>query len=457
MLWALWRVHSAKGTGMLTIEWDKFKKQIVFKNGEPTATKSNWLQESFGQFLVKKKRIDMPTLHVELKAIEAEGKETPLGEWLMKRGLLQPQEIADLLEGHFRERVFNLLVLSRGQISFETALEDRMLSAENIRLTEPFLKLLWDAARVLYTEAWCRGQVAGLLSKEARLKDVFPLALSPQELRLWNDLTQKPKTVSACDETGLRLIAAAMEFDLVIWSASAEEKLVADLAATEAKLKKATLYEVLGVAAEAPVEDCKKAYLELVKKYHPDRLPVQNKPDLKQLSEKVFARINEAYATLTDSEKRKEYQANLEIEASGGMQKIQARLQAEMLLPQAKMALRRRHFQNALEAFKTIEAELKEDGEVIADRVYCEVMCLVETKGDLKAKMQAFKQDLQKALKIKPDYADAYYYRGILSKLDGDFGKALADFDRALELNPKLNEAASEVRVLRMRATKEKV
>lgn len=60
-------------------------------------------------------------------------------------------------------------------------------------------------------------------------------------------------------------------------------------------------YEVLGVKKDSSTQDIKKAYRKMAMKYHPDR----NKGD-KEAEEK-FKKISEAYAVLSDPEKRKQY------------------------------------------------------------------------------------------------------------------------------------------------------
>jgi curved DNA-binding protein len=61
-------------------------------------------------------------------------------------------------------------------------------------------------------------------------------------------------------------------------------------------------YKVLGLDKGASLDDIKKAYRKLALKYHPDRNPTD-----KKRSEEKFKEISEAYAVLSDPEKRKQY------------------------------------------------------------------------------------------------------------------------------------------------------
>jgi DnaJ-class molecular chaperone len=62
-------------------------------------------------------------------------------------------------------------------------------------------------------------------------------------------------------------------------------------------------YEVLGVNKGASAEELKKAYRELALKSHPDRVA----PEKKKEAEEKFKEISEAYAVLTDPQKRSLY------------------------------------------------------------------------------------------------------------------------------------------------------
>ena len=65
-------------------------------------------------------------------------------------------------------------------------------------------------------------------------------------------------------------------------------------------MNKKDYYEVLGVSKDASSADIKSAFRRLAKKYHPD---VSKEPDAAE----KFKECQEAYAVLSDEQKRRQY------------------------------------------------------------------------------------------------------------------------------------------------------
>lgn len=66
-------------------------------------------------------------------------------------------------------------------------------------------------------------------------------------------------------------------------------------------------YEILEVPSEATFSEIKSSYKALCQQYHPDKLPLDTPEKAKKYLEERFKQLNEAYSTLSDPIKRKEY------------------------------------------------------------------------------------------------------------------------------------------------------
>jgi DnaJ-class molecular chaperone len=63
-------------------------------------------------------------------------------------------------------------------------------------------------------------------------------------------------------------------------------------------------YDILKISPQSSDEDVQRAYRQMAKIFHPDQNPKR-----RSLAEQRFQKINEAYAALNTSEKRRKYNA----------------------------------------------------------------------------------------------------------------------------------------------------
>ena len=80
-------------------------------------------------------------------------------------------------------------------------------------------------------------------------------------------------------------------------------------------------YEILEVDVHASKEVIDKAFKILAKRYHPDT----QSDDKKEWAEEKFKKINEAYEVLSNDEKRKQYDIELEYDKNSAIQAICAK------------------------------------------------------------------------------------------------------------------------------------
>lgn len=82
-------------------------------------------------------------------------------------------------------------------------------------------------------------------------------------------------------------------------------KLLEDAKKEETKAKKRDYYQILGVEKGADENTIRKAYKKLALKWHPDKF--NESDESKQMAEKTFRDISDAYSVLSDPKKKQQY------------------------------------------------------------------------------------------------------------------------------------------------------
>jgi curved DNA-binding protein CbpA len=221
---------------------------------------------------------------------------------------------------------------------------------------------------------------------------------------------------------------------------------IVDRAAT---IDRADYFMMLDLARDATHSDVEAAFFALAKRWHPDRLPPELAP-VRDSCSRVFARMSEAHATLTDDTKRANYMRLL---ADGsGSPETQATLakvvDAATAFQKAEVCFRRNDYAQA-EAFCR---KALEDDPTQPD-YHALLAWLVSQKPENHSKDRTLSsiQMLDRAISMSDRCEKAYFWRGQLYKRIERNDLAVRDFRRAAELNPRNIDAVREVRLYHMR------
>ncbi len=204
----------------------------------------------------------------------------------------------------------------------------------------------------------------------------------------------------------------------------------------EHELENKNFFERLGVSRSAKDGDIKKAYFDLAKVLHPDKLSKNAPPQIKELSEKVFEKIQVAYDTLKKEDKKKAYLDRLEAGQSEML------MQGDQLFDQARNLVNKGQFSQARH---TLQKAIKLNPNSPEIRTH---LCWVEMKL-VKQLSEAFMADIDKRLNQIPiearDSAAYYHCRGLFYNLLGDREKSRKYFNTALSIDNGFISARREL------------
>lgn len=211
-------------------------------------------------------------------------------------------------------------------------------------------------------------------------------------------------------------------------------------------------FQMLGIGREASDEAIQKAYFALVKTWHPDKLSPRL-VDVKDACAKVFSYLSEAHATLSDDDKRAQY---MNLLRDGGatpddQAKIQSVLDASTAFQKAEFFLKRNDLTAAYEQASTAHRLDPEQADYLAMQTWLEALQPENTSPEATLEKIAI---FDRCVVLKPTCERAYFWRGQLYKRVDMADRAVHDFRKVAELNPRNLDAVREVRLHEMRSGK---
>ncbi|MCJ8276417.1 MAG: DnaJ domain-containing protein, partial [Bdellovibrionales bacterium] len=192
------------------------------------------------------------------------------------------------------------------------------------------------------------------------------------------------------------------------------------------ELDKKNYFERLGVSRSAKDSDIKKAYFDLAKVLHPDKLSSQTPEKVVELSEKVFEKIQVAYDTLKKQDKKETYLKELEV---GQAERL---LQADHHLEIGRNFLLKGQYSQAKTELIKARDYNPDSPDTRVLLVWAEIKMAKQTTDN-------FCLEIEKKLNQVPlesrDSAAYYHTRGLFCVMINDNDKARKYFHTALNMD----------------------
>ena len=226
-----------------------------------------------------------------------------------------------------------------------------------------------------------------------------------------------------------------------------------------------TFYQVLDVNWDAPAQEIKTLYYQLARRYHPDRFRKEH-PSLVPHLESAFAKITQAYDTLSDDSLRANYNSKLEARrkaeqlADSMAQKATSQPAAqEPVVKHASEPAVSKAERAALQ-FKEGLAALELGEKKTALGLFASAASAVPNEARYRAHYghllagnertrRTAEAELQAAIKLEPNNAN---YRVMLAELYQDLGlklRAKGEAERAIAADPNNQKARELLRALK--------
>ncbi len=222
-------------------------------------------------------------------------------------------------------------------------------------------------------------------------------------------------------------------------------QLVERLAARAQDLRRASLFEVLGLPRTATIPEVRTAFAALAKENHPDRLGPDVTHEARAFAEEIFAQLLHAYETLADERRRAAYLQQLAagVHRSDG-DEVARILSAEHRFREGGEQMRQRDFASAQKSFEDAVRLYPDEAEFwawLGWSVWC-----AQSPGPA-AEVSAIAH-LDRALQLNPRIDRAYVFRGYVHAALGRKAQSEAEFEKALLCNPACTEALKELRLV---------
>jgi CheY-like chemotaxis protein/curved DNA-binding protein CbpA len=424
---------------------------VGFQKGNIVQVNLKDTQSYFGVLLVEKGFIQPK----ELEEVLARGKSRRMGEQLVEANVLSPHAVSIVVAEQQSIRLSKTIADTSCQVNFIES-TDMSEDAQTDRTTLTELCDDWTASKI--PVEWLKSFYLPWMNHELRrgpefsethrcltLNCVSRLPNAIGEILSGQTLEQLTVKHAKRQDQLLRAIHV-MVLCRVIGFGDAKKSFDFEVqrmrfSRLNEEMEPQNHFERLGVSQKAKEQEIKRAYHELAKVLHPDKLPPNTPEDIRDLCRSVFSKLSEAYETLSDNIKKDIYLKELE---HGRAELV---FQAEEFSEQSKIALGKGDYKKA----KELMLECKRLAPQSTEQKLLLLWARIKTQ---KPEDMAFIDEIRDQISAIPPeerHSALYYFiKGLFMKYLDDFESAKKCFDHAIAMDSEFINARRELQMLKV-------
>jgi len=452
-------------TGVLDVKGGGTHRKIFIKNGNMISAVSGRKEDMLEEILLREGLLQKRQYLKTTELVRKTG--VPCAKVVVEMKYLKPPELKRILARQVTDIVGSLFELRDGHFRFVEGVF-KQEHGDSVRLS---------AGAIVYSEVKKR---AGLAELERFLKDVV-VDFSTTPYDLYQDIkfdgsartiisyidgkTPVRDIAKLCqfsEEDVLRTVNALIETrvieikqkgaqpsgidhrDVLRKDRSSRAGFVRRVRELYSTYHELGYYDVLGVDESASYEEIKQAYYRMAKEFHPDRHFDLNE-DIKVMLTEIFSYITNAYLTLRDPVRRREYDRCYRKE----LMRRCIRAEEERIAKNSEIA--RAKFDEASNHYR--EADYEDAARLFATAIYFDNTvadyhygygCALRRLGKNREAIKA----LNEAVKLDPARAGIYAEMGHAYLGLGFPKRARGNFRKALKLDPSNSKAISGMEML---------
>jgi curved DNA-binding protein CbpA len=349
-------LQRSQTTGILTFENGPTAKKVYIRNGDMIFSASNQLEDRLGDILLREGKITQAQYDRSVEEMKRTGQRQ--GAVLVRLGAITAQGLIEAVKHHVEEIIESLFLMENGWFSFE---KSPLPIDEVITLKLSAANLIYYGIQKAFNsgqnpaEALCMDSVPHFASDPLDLFQDIRLDESGKRVLSFIDGKTPVKDIIAATRLEafevLKTIFALSSVRIIETNynagvSEAQQSFIKEALSEQPgrmdplvkeeieemhrKYEDIGYYGVLGIKDTASLAEIRQAYYRAAKRFHPDAHFCQADDSLIVKLSDIFSHVYEAYTTLSNPQRRKEYDKLITIKpAKTGVNQSRARAKFE--------------------------------------------------------------------------------------------------------------------------------